>query len=98
MSVEPSAQISAVASDWSELSVRFSAKTGATSGRLPARIYNHFALPLASRAVSLLVNGCAAQDWGQLLMFEGKTCYLSGHLPVCSISDADMVDLLPFRY
>jgi hypothetical protein len=52
MSVEPSAQISAVASDLSELSVRFSAKTGAKIERLPARIYNHRALQVASRVAS----------------------------------------------
>jgi len=52
----------------------FSRDPGAKSGMLTARIYNHFALPLASRAVSQVVNGYAAQDWGQVLMFEGQSC------------------------
>jgi len=53
------APFSAVASDLSELSVRFSARSRCTKreARL-ARIYNHFALLFASGAVSQVANGC----------------------------------------
>jgi UbiD family decarboxylase len=50
------------------------AETSAKSGMLTARIYNHRALQVASRVVSQVANGCAAHDWGQVLMFEGKSC------------------------
>jgi hypothetical protein len=39
-----------------------------------ARIYNHRARPLASRVVSQVANGCAAQDWRQLPTLRVKTC------------------------
>src|SRR5712691_12471178 len=44
------------------------------AARLPIRIYTHRQLSFASRAVSQAVNGRAAHDWGQVLMFEGKSC------------------------
>src|SRR6266702_2218248 len=69
------AQFSAVASDVSErITSVVPRDPGAKSGRLPARISNHRARSLASRAVSQVANGCAAQDWGQVLTFEGKNC------------------------
>jgi hypothetical protein len=42
--------------------------------QLTARIYKNGAQTSACGAVFQIVNGCAAQDWGQLLMFEGQTC------------------------
>jgi hypothetical protein len=46
--------------------------------RLPTRIYNSRAQQTAPGAVSQVTNGWAAQDWGQLLTFQGKTCSLVG--------------------
>ncbi len=31
---------------------------------------------MASKGISLVANGCAAHDWGQLFMFEGQICSL----------------------
>jgi hypothetical protein len=70
----------------------FSRDPGAKSGLLTARIYNHFALPLASRAVSQVVNGCAAHDWGQVLVFEGKSC---SHLGAFTTSELPHGESLP---
>jgi len=47
--------------------------TGAKSGTLTIRIYNDRDQQTPPEAVSLVVNACAAHDWGQLLMFEGKS-------------------------
>jgi hypothetical protein len=41
--------------------------------QLPTRIYNDRAHHSASGVVSQALNGCAAQDWGQLLTFQGKS-------------------------
>jgi hypothetical protein len=45
---------------------------------LTTRIYNSRAQQSASLAVFQAVNGCAAQHWGQLLTFQGKSCSLFG--------------------
>jgi hypothetical protein len=61
--------------------------------RLSVRIYNHRALEFASGAISQVTNGCAAQDSGQFLMFEGKTCSLFGsdtHLVKHELTDIPM--------
>src|SRR6266567_4676127 len=44
--------------------------------KLPPRIYNDRAQQSASRAVSQVVNGCAAHAWRQLLICHLKTCSL----------------------
>src|SRR5215813_12697108 len=43
--------------------------TGAKSDMLTARIDNSRAQQSVSRAVSQALDGCAAQDWGQVLTF-----------------------------
>jgi hypothetical protein len=43
---------------------------------LTTRIYKNDARHSASGGVSQVANRCAAQDWGQLLTFEGKSCSL----------------------
>src|SRR5260370_17529515 len=48
------------------------------SGNIRTRIYRNDPERSASQAVSFVANGCAAQDWGQVLRFEGKTCSLFG--------------------
>ena len=55
-----------------EPTASFPAKIGAKSGTLTIRIYNSRDQQTPPEAVSLLVNGCAAHDWGQVLTFEGK--------------------------
>src|SRR6266852_4550842 len=55
-----------------EPTASFPAKIGAKSGMLTIRIYNSRDQQTPPEAVSLLVNGCAAHDWGQVLTFEGK--------------------------
>ena len=61
-------------------------ETGAKSGMLTARIYNHRALQIASRVVSQVANGCAAHDWRQVLIFQGKTCSLFTSFTTCVFS------------
>ena len=39
---------------------------------LSTRIYKNGAQQSASGAVFQTLNSCAAHDWGQMLMFEGK--------------------------
>ncbi len=68
-------------------------------GILTMRISNHFALPFASRAVSQVTNDCAAQHWGQLLMFEGQSCsfpilHIFGEGRACKSSCARKGNLL----
>ena len=65
-----------------EPTASFPAKIGAKSGTLTIRIYNSRDQQTPPEAVSLLVNGCAAHDWGQVLTIEGKNGHISGHLPV----------------
>ncbi len=67
---------------------------------LTTRIYKNGAQQSASGAVCQAVNGCAAQDWGQVLMCEGKSCshFGSGTLLVMPLVCCDMtvVHKMPF--
>ena len=52
-----------------EPTASFPAKIGAKSGMLTIRIYNSRDQQTPPEAVSLLVNGCAAHNWRQVLTF-----------------------------
>ncbi len=58
------------------ISLVFPPRLAHKAPRLPTPIYKNDPERSASQAVSQVANGCAAQDSGQLLMFEGKTCSL----------------------
>jgi hypothetical protein len=49
-----------------------------TSGSGFSQFTKNDSSSMAPEAVSQPINGCAAQQWGQLLMFEGKSCSHGG--------------------